>query len=100
MNWRDTVNLITKTETVNDMGNVIVTTTPKEVFCNRKSVRMNEFYQAHGHGLKAELMLEIRTHDYNAEDELQFDGKNYDIIRTYDRNGEILELICKRKAGE
>ena len=100
MNWRDTVDLITKTQTVNDMGNVIDTKTARTVFCNKKSVRMNEFYQAHGHGMKAELMLEIRTHDYQDEDELTFAGRDYDIVRTYDKNGEVMELICKRKAGE
>jgi len=100
MNWRDVAKLISITYTTNDMGNVIPVPTKKEIFANRKSIRMNEFYQAAAHGLQPELMLEVRTHDYSGEDELEFDEKDYDIIRSYDKNGEITELICKRKAGE
>lgn len=99
MNWRDTIKLISITYTTNDMGNTIPNKTENEVFANRKSVRMQEFYQAAAHGLKPELMFEVRTHDYDGEDELEFDQKDYDIIRAYDKNGEITELICKAKAG-
>ena len=100
MNWRDTAKLLVSTSyTTNAMGNVIPVRNEKEVFVNRKGVRMQEFYQAAAHGLKPELMLEVRSHDYGGEDELTYAGKTYDIMRTYDKNGEITELICKGKAG-
>ena len=78
------------------MGDLIDTETEKQVFANKKSIRQSEFYQASAQGLKPEIMFEIREIDYADELKLIFDGKGYNIIRTYAKNGEIIELICNR----
>ena len=95
MLWCDVAKLISTTETTDDIGDTIITTIEKDVFVNKKSIRQNEFYQALSTGLKPELMLEIKSIDYSDEENIKFNNKDYRIIRTYSKNGEVTELICQ-----
>ncbi|MDR2531463.1 MAG: phage head closure protein [Oscillospiraceae bacterium] len=65
----------------------------RRIFCNKKSIRQSEFYQAHAQGYRPELMFEIRSSEYRGEMYLEYNGKMYRKIRTYDKNGEIMELV-------
>ena len=67
--------------------------TEREVFANRKSVRQSEWYAAALAGLRPEIMFEVRSFEYQDERALRYQGRRYDIIRTYDR-GEMTELVC------
>ena len=96
MLFKDVINLISITHSENSMGDIISTPVEKEVFANKKSIRQSEFYQAQASGLKPELMFEIREIDYNDEQKLKYNDKDYNIIRTHSKNGEIIELICNR----
>jgi SPP1 family predicted phage head-tail adaptor len=93
MMFRDIVQLVEITSTVNDIGDRIETEIERYVFANKKGVRQSEFYQANATGLRPQLMFEVRTQDYNGEPRLKHDGVEYNIIRTYDKNGEIIELV-------
>lgn len=95
MLWKDIANLITITQTRNSILDVIEAETLRQVYVNKKSIRQNEFYQAHATGLQPEVMFEIRSEDYHGEDRIRHNNKTYNIIRTYDKNGEITELICQ-----
>lgn len=95
MLWNDVAKLITYTQTVDDIGDTIITETEKEVFINKKSIRQSEFYQALSTGLKPEIMLEVRTIDYEDEKDVKYNNKSYNIIRAFSKNGEITELICQ-----
>lgn len=97
MFWKDTINLITMTATTNDSGDSIPSESSKTVFANKKSVRQSEFYQAMAIGLKPELMFETRKSDYSGQEWLDFESTRYQIIRTYSKNDEIVELVCKSK---
>lgn len=94
MLFRDVIELISTTPGEDEIGNPIRIPTPREVYANMKSIRQSEFYQAAATGLKPELMFEIRSVDYQGEKEMSYNEKKYSIIRTYDKNGEIIELIC------
>lgn len=95
MLWNDVAKLITQTKTVDDIGDTVITTTEKQVFVNKKSIRQSEYYQALSVGLKPELMLEVRSIDYSDEKDIEYNNKNYNITRVYTKNGEITELICQ-----
>lgn len=69
------------------------------VFANSKSIRSSEFYQSSQQGYKLEKMFEIRVDEYNEEPYLIFEGKKYKIERTYQKNTEIIELVCSLKQG-
>ena len=99
MMFRDVISLISTTKTVNDIGNTITTKTEREIFADKQSVRQSEFYQAAATGLKPELMFVVRAEEYNNERALEYELKEYKIIRTYDKNGEFTELICSGIVG-
>jgi SPP1 family predicted phage head-tail adaptor len=92
--WRDVLQLVTSNHSVNQYGDAVSTDLTTQVFCNKKSVRQSEFYQAHATGLKPELMFEVRSVDYAGQQELIFNTKKYLVIRTYSKNDEIIELVC------
>lgn len=98
MLFRDVINLVGDIAIVkNDMGDPIELTVKREVFADKKSIRQNEFYQAASTGLRPELMFVIRTIEYEQEPKLEYpigSDKLYNIIRTYDKDGEFTELIC------
>jgi len=94
MMWRDTVKLLKIVMDYNEYNEPIETYVEREVFANKKSVRQSEFYQALAAGMKVEVMFEVRMADYEGELRLKYGDKVYDVTRTYERNGEIIELVC------
>ena len=97
MNWRDVVELGNATESV-AYGEPIYTYTFRQVYANKKSVRQNEFYQASSLGLKPELMFEVRSEEYQNDERLKYDSKEYAIVRAYDK-GEVTELTVAAFVG-
>lgn len=95
MLFRDVISLITVTTTENELGDTIEVSTERQVFADKQSVRQSEFYQAAATGLRPELMFVVRTIEYNGETKLKYNGKEYSIIRTYDKDGELTELVCQ-----
>jgi len=95
MLFRDAIKLITIITTENSMGDIIETALEREVFADKQSIRQSEFYQAAATGLRPELMFVVRTIEYNGETRLKYNDKEYNIIRTYDKDGELTELICQ-----
>lgn len=94
--WTKVINLVETIEVTNDYGDVVIDRTSRQVFANKKSIRQSEFYQAATTDYQPELMFEIRYIDFNDEPELEYEDKLYNIIRTYSKNGEIVELICQK----
>ena len=95
MLFKDVISLITVTTTENELGDTIEVSTERQVFADKQSVRQSEFYQAAATGLRPELMFAVRTIEYNGETKLKYNGKEYSIIRTYNKDGELTELVCQ-----
>jgi len=92
--------LISETEVVNRFGDAIITTTERLVYVDAKSIRQSEFYQAQATGLRPELMFEMRLEEYQDEPRFKYADKSgvwktYDIIRTYEKNKDFIEIICQ-----
>lgn len=94
MLWRDVGLLCTEEIKLDSLKKPYKVLVKREIFCNKKSVRQNEFYQAQAQGYRPEIMFEIRSSAYDGESYFEYNGKQYRIIRTFDKNGEIMELIC------
>lgn len=73
----------------------VITLSGREVLADKRSIRQNEFYQAVATGLRPEVMFVVRTVEYTWERYLTYNGKDYTIIRTYDRDDDMTELICE-----
>lgn len=97
MMWRDIAELVMLVDVPDGVGGYTTSEIARTVFCNKKSVKSMEFYQAHAVGLKPELNLVVRSVDYNDESRVRYEGKMYDILRTYSKNGEMVELTCAKR---
>ena len=92
MYWRDIATLVGLKKTVADTG---APAARREVFVNMKSATRSEFYAAKQAGDKIALVLEVRGSDYEGETRIEYGGNPYEVVRTYTRAGEVIELNCK-----
>lgn len=95
MYWRDIGYLCNETEKIDELGKPYKEYERREVFCNEKGVKRNEFYQAQQQGYRPELCIEIKALDYNRESHFEYNGTMYRIIRTYPVKNECLEVIAQ-----
>lgn len=95
MLWREIGYLCKETEKLDTLGKPYKIFEKREVFCNEKGVKRNEFYQAQAQGYRPELCVEIREADYEREGHFEYNGTMYRVIRTYPVKNECLELICQ-----
>ena len=69
----------------------------REVFVKAKSVGSREFYQAATADFHPTVTLELADYyDYEGESVVRYDGKLFDVVRTY-RPGNRLELILQER---
>lgn len=91
--FSDICNLGKLDKIINDIGDVVETVTyEKEVFCNEKSVRASEFYQAQAVGMKPEIVIEMMLCDYEKEKYVLYDEEEFRVLRTYKTSTERIEL--------
>lgn len=86
--WANDVTLITLTEpeqktNENGFDNPLVEK-KNTVFCNKRSVSQGEYYKAQQAGKKVEAKLEVHTADYAGEELVEFEGKRYSVLKTYE----------------
>ncbi|MFD1953734.1 phage head closure protein [Paenibacillus thailandensis] len=97
MLWRDVIELLTPVSSRNSYGETIETyPNQKQVFANKKSVRQSEFYQAAAVGLRPEMVFEIQVIEYEEQPKVRYGDTVYHVVRTFSKNGEVLELVCSR----
>lgn len=99
--WNDVCVLGRVIEKSNSIGDLIeVIEYDNEIFCNEKSIKSSEFYQAQSVGMKPELTLEIMLADYNKEKYVKYDDgfgeEEYKVLRTYKTSTEKIELTLVR----
>ncbi len=93
--WNDIAYLQSEVETLDSKNRPKKTLIQRMVYCNKKSVGSREFYQASQQGLKPGIILELHTFEYSGEDHLSYNGKQYRVLRSYDKTGEKTELTCE-----
>ena len=98
MMFREIAELIKVIQVPDGYGGFTESTVSRTVFCNKKSIRSSEFYDAHAQGLKPEVALTVRVIDYEDEPRVHFDGHDYNVLRTYSKNGEFVDLVCEKRA--
>ncbi len=92
--FKDIVTLISITTTTDEIGDIVEVENEREVFANKKSIKQSEYYQALSAGLKPEVTFTMHSFEYEAEKILKYNGKPYNIIRTFEK-GDFIELICE-----
>lgn len=92
--YNEVIKLIAVEEDTNEVGDLVKVKTEREVFTEVKSIGQSEFYQAQAVGLKPEIKFVLADYyDYGDEKLINYNGKDYKVIRTYRNNYEI-ELVC------
>lgn len=84
---------LTKDEYLNEIQSFEWT----EVFCKRASIGQQEFYSSAVVSLKPEFKLILADYyDYDNQKVIRYDGKLYDVIRTFIAKNTI-ELTVKER---
>lgn len=90
--------LIGETFESNEIGVQTVYKTYAEIpILKVEDVYANEYYEANQVGYQPTLRLRISTLNYNNEQELEYMGIAYTIIRTQEVTADELILVCERK---
>ena len=101
MEYSEIIYLIQETKTEDEIGNVITSSSvSNKCYAKKQSLRTNEFYSAVEVGLTPSVEFVIKRLNYNGEDEVEWNGNRYQVIRTVDpKNKFDIVLICARKIG-
>lgn len=95
-----TCKLIVQKYITDDIGNQILQDEFVEVpIIEVQDIYQSEFYSAAQQGIKPTLRLLISDLNYNDEEELEYMGKRYVIIRVDRVNNESVALVCERRVG-
>lgn len=96
----DVLELISITPTKDVYGVERSIETPRQVFCQTRSISRSEFYNTGRKGLTPEMEFLIFAGDYNGEKLCSFHGNRYTIYRTYLVPGEdYIEIYVERQGG-
>lgn len=99
MEYIDELTLI-KVETQQDViGNIVSRETTKNVLCRRNVVGTREFYNAMAVGIRPTAELQIRASNYEGEQEVEYYGHRYYVIRTIPKGKFDIVLVCGEKQG-
>lgn len=95
--WISICYLGIEVEVENSIGEVIETVTFDDyVFCDQKSIRMSEFYQAATTDYKPSIILTLKQADYAGQRYIRFEDEIYTMIRNYAVNSEDIEVVLER----
>lgn len=93
------IELVSKTYSVDSIGNRVPTDTLKSLFASIRSVYRTEFANAGQNGIKAAYIFTIWDYEYNGQDELVYNSEYYSIYRNYIRKDGRIELYTEKKVG-
>lgn len=87
------------TPSYDEYGNEIQTVTQTEIFVLPRGVYNAEFYNAAQAGLHPSITFDVANkEDYNGQKLIEFEGKDYDIIRTdWNAQRDKISLICEER---
>jgi len=96
--FKDVIKLVSVEIAKDELRQEIQSKTEREVFANKRSVSQSEFFNAGLGGMKAQYAFDIRLVDYEGENSLIFNEREYSIYRTFEK-GENIELYCEVRAA-
>lgn len=99
MNSVAKISLISKSYTIDSVGNPVPTTTKKDVYAYVSSVNQSEFFKAGQQGLKPYACYTVRLTEYHDEDEIEVGSKKLTVYRTYNRTDGRVELYTQERKG-
>lgn len=99
MLWRDTITLKAISHTTDADGYDVETEVETTVYADVTSSKRSEFYAAKQTGVDLAITVHLRAVDYNGQERLVWNGKEYKVERAYTEAREIYELNCSEYKG-
>lgn len=99
MTYDHELTLIGETIEEDEIGNQRPVETRTMILCSVKSAGRNDFYSGAAAGLRPEYVFTVHAYEYSGERLVEFEGKRYSVIRTYQVDFEEMELVCERVVG-
>lgn len=96
MNIAEKISLVTKTYTVDSIGQRVETRSTKDVFALVESASQSEFFNGGQNGLRPDYKFTVWLNEYNGQETLIYKSVEYDIYRTYRRKDGRIELHSQR----
>ena len=94
-----TLSLISQTETLDSIRQPVMTDTSRTVYCTQLEVTRSEWIAAQQQSLSPSFRLKVFFGDYNGEHIAEYNGKRYEIYRTYGAE-DYIELYLGERIGE
>lgn len=92
--------LISKQFEFDEVGNQKILDIKTEVpIIEFQDIYQSEYYNARQQGLKPSLRIVISNLNYNDEEELEYKGEIYTIIRVDSIDYENIALVCEKRVG-
>jgi SPP1 family predicted phage head-tail adaptor len=104
--FNDELILISFENVVNEIGDVVPIHFRRSILCSVQSITRSEHYAAAQANLQPEIVFVVNEHDYNDEKMIEFNGREYRVIRHFKNQQpkaigdfESIELICEGVIG-
>ena len=95
----DVAYLLTDTYSQNEYGVMVKETTKNKVFVKVSSVTSQEWFEGGRNGLNPQFRFEMFAHDYNDEEVIEYNNKQYTIYRTFLKTVDTIELYTELRKG-
>ena len=93
--------LISRTFTVDEVGNQVATETETLIPVEVKSISRDEFYRAGEQKLNPEMVVTTAADNYSNQELIKIDSVRYAIYRKYrDQNSDDIELYLRKEVGD
>lgn len=92
----DIVTLRKVTSTYVD-GFPVETVETVEVWADRHSVKSSIFFAAQAAGRQLDVAFTVNLDEYAGQTELAHNGVIYEVVNTYELDGERIDLNCRRR---
>ena len=99
MEYIEPLYLISHTDTIDEIGNVVSVDTSRMVYAKKKAVGSREFYNANAVGITPTAELQIRLINYQDEEEVIYKDKHYSVIRSVPVGKGDIVLVIGIKEG-
>lgn len=93
------VKLISERQEQDENGVFHAVKKKRQVYCKVSSVTGREFFDGGRNGLNPEYRVKVFAGDYKGERALEYNGQTYAIYRTYQTDGDYMELYVERQGG-
>lgn len=89
------IELLKKVITQDELLQEKITFSSRNVIAKVKSINFKEFYQAKTVKFNPSIIFIIHAFEYENEDYIKYENKNYSVLRTYYTDDDKVELTCE-----